>query len=37
MGGAKKATVLVVGVGGIGIMAEYNLEAGGLATVIAIL
>ncbi|KAJ5051607.1 uncharacterized protein L3040_001382 [Drepanopeziza brunnea f. sp. 'multigermtubi'] len=34
---ATKANVLLVGSGGVGTMAAYNLEAGGLATVTAVL
>ncbi len=34
---AKKANVLVVGLGGIGTMTAYNLEASGLASVTAVL
>lgn len=34
---AQKANVLVVGCGGVGAMAAYNLEAGGQARVTAVL
>ncbi len=34
---ASKANVLLVGSGGVGTMAAYNLEVGGLATVTAVL
>jgi ketopantoate reductase len=34
---SKKTSVLLIGAGGVGTMAAYNLEAGGLATVTAVL
>lgn len=34
---ATKANVLLVGSGGVGTMAAYNIEAGGLGTVTAVL
>ena len=34
---SAKANVLLVGSGGVGTMAAYNIEAGGIATVTAVL
>lgn len=36
-GDPKKANILVVGFGGIGVITAYNLEVGGLATVTGVL